>query len=118
MPEKGTSLIMDTLRPVQNPRNPSCRYIFLVASIIELYSLNPMTSYLVLIMIIGLPIMHWKVRAMALDVKAREAGYIISKAFNFCSKKYSVEKYDPLVRNDLISEGARPLMNPGIPSDL
>lgn len=58
MPEKGTSLIIDTLRPVQNPRNPSCRYIFFAASMTELYSLNPITSYLVLIMIIGLPIMH------------------------------------------------------------
>ena len=53
---------------------------------------------------------------MALDVNASEAGDIIFKDFNYCSKQKSVEKYDPLVRNAFTNEGERPLINPSIPS--
>lgn len=69
MPEKGTSLINDTFRPVKNPLKPSFRKIFLLASVIELYSLKPITSSLVLIIMMGLLTMLYTALAIELETK-------------------------------------------------
>lgn len=97
MPENGTSLIRDTFNPVINPPAPSYKYIFRAASIIELYSLNPTTSNLVLIIIIGLLKTLYTIRAIQLAEKCTYPSLIILSFLMFSSKKYKLEKKVPEV---------------------
>ncbi len=76
MPEKGTSLINDTFRPVKKPRDPSYQYIFLEASIKLLYSEKPNTSNLVFITIKGL-----------LNVVRTDLANAAAQKFVACSEK-------------------------------
>lgn len=69
MPENGTSLISEILKPVKKPPNPSLAYILRTASYIPAYSEKPRTSSLVLIMIIGFDIVDWSALAMAEEKK-------------------------------------------------
>lgn len=54
MPEKGTSRMRDTFKPVKSPDVPSFIMIYLKASVMLAYSEKPITSNLVLTTISGL----------------------------------------------------------------
>ena len=69
MPEKGTSRIKDTFRPVTSPLGPSFFIICLNASVTPEYSENPMTSNRVLTMISGFDMTDWNVREAELARK-------------------------------------------------
>ena len=116
MPAKGTSLIIATLIPVKNPPYPSLRLIFLIASAIEEYSENPITSNLVFITIKGLQRTDYRTLARTDDDEFKRCSFQTKgdKRDFVCSK---AQKQIPALNVFFMRDGVNPRQNPLNPSD-